>query len=287
MASTNRIIYNDDYYVPPSDTDDEGDTNYYVTQSATSTFGICPSNETVITYDGSTEDNTDSGLYSNFRGHLSPSGQQSVDIPTIRPDVQSQDISESSTSTSNQNSSGSGIFRNMNTPSPLSSPTLPSPSTSENSLPTSPTSSTFAENLDPPIVNQTVNNAPTPVRQGAIGIPRSLFDVHDTDSEDESNTDNPSDPENEIIVENQLNSKLMENFDRDEEDINDFSEGWEWLNTDTDGASYGPFTGTNELLIHPDSTSPIDYLKLFFPNSMFHTITTQTNLYANRKKQSK
>ena len=238
MASANRILYQEDYYCPPSDTEEEGNPNYYVLQNVTNIDPASSSNEgegnnnTLSHID--TEMDTNCGLYTNNQGQLSH-------IP----------------STSDHDGTPSRPSSPIRTPSPTFSGMIPSPSISS-----SPSS-----------------NGPT------IPIPRSLFHVHETDSDPDSEGDNASD--NGSIEENPTNYRLMDNYERDEENINDFAEGWEWSNADIEGASYGPFTGSNELLIHPNSTAPIDYLKLFFPNSMFHRITTQTNLYANRKKQGK
>ena len=117
-------------------------------------------------------------------------------------------------------------------------------------------------------------------------IPEVMFQVFDTDSEndgndtDESNLDTTS-------HDNETFTQKMKNYNRDTEHEHDFGEGWVWSNTDEIGASHGPFTGNSGLNIEPDSQSPFDYVKLFLPDSMLHHITTQTNLYANRKKVGK
>lgn len=123
--------------------------------------------------------------------------------------------------------------------------------------------------------------------------PRSLFEIYDTDNESGDNeSDNGHDSDNSIQTQfsnhdNENVHKLMENYTGDTDNLDDFANGWEWLLTDSIGPSYGPFTADSGLKIHPDGSTPYDYLKMYFPDSMFHHITMQTNLFANEKKQGK
>ena len=215
MASQSRLVYNDDYYVPPSDTEEEGNPSYFTL------LNVDPNS---VSVNPSTSDN---------RNNPTDNG---IDTDT-------------------------GLY---NLPSPSNSPTRTQSSSSGNTSP--------------------LSTPPTPALHPRM--PRSLFEVYDTDSSNESDNDVVSETES-LINEEPRNTKLMDNYEQDVEHIDDFANGWEWLNRDKDGASYGPFTGSNLLLIPPDGEEPIDYLNLFIPDSMYHLITTETNRYAQRKKQGK
>lgn len=116
-----------------------------------------------------------------------------------------------------------------------------------------------------------------------IHQPPNLFNVYDTDS----NSDNEEPNNFDTSFDNNIQREFMTNYDRDEDDPNDFASGWEWKMEDRDGSSHGPFTGTPGLRIQPQGQSPLDYVKLFVPNSFLFHVAEQTNIYATNKQQGK
>lgn len=113
--------------------------------------------------------------------------------------------------------------------------------------------------------------------------PNSYLDIHNTDSEHDNANDENS--ESDYDDYDDIETQKMSNYPRDTEHELDYADGWEWENTDTTGASYGPFTSQPGLQVEPDGQTPLDYLRLFIPDHMIHHIAEQTNLYANSKQQ--
>ena len=161
-----------------------------------------------------------------------------------------------------------------------------SSSSDENSSLQNDISQVSSISTDPPEINLDevfrANN--TPIR------PNSLFNVYDTDTDSEySDSDNAEIEHNNDQVDNHncQETCFMTNYIGDEDNAYNFADGWEWILQDIAGSSHGPFTGLPGLQVHPDGQTPLDYVKLFIPNSFIYHITQQTNLYASQRKQGK
>lgn len=71
-------------------------------------------------------------------------------------------------------------------------------------------------------------------------------------------------------------------YARDQEDPDDWANGWKWLEHDT-GASFGPFLRTPQLRIDPVDNSPPAFFCELFDDFMWEQMTLETNIYASRR----
>ena len=120
-----------------------------------------------------------------------------------------------------------------------------------------------------------------------INQPNFIFNVYDTDTESSESEDDTDNGNIRLEDDNSPETAVMTNYIGDEENLDDFADGWSWTNTDTEGSSSGPFVGIPGIQITPDGDTPLDYFKLFIPNRFIYRIKEETNLYANQNRQGK
>ena len=254
-SQNSSIVYNHDLYIPPSDGEEEGNADYYVMDTIQDPL---PSTQNVNEQDCENNnfnqdnleiygDDTDTGLYANIHLTSTPVCSPRSNIPVLE------------------------------TPPREICPNVLVPQTPLRTLTNVPRAQPHPQRTPS---NLPVPQTPPPPR------PATLFDIHNTDSENDTHFQDNSDSDSNGNEYYSNETEPMSNYIRDEENINDFADGWEWENTDTTGPSFGPFTNQPGLRIQPEGQTPLHYVQLFLPDEMLHHIAEQTNLYANRKQHS-
>ncbi|MEE8208401.1 MAG: hypothetical protein V3T88_05550, partial [Nitrosomonadaceae bacterium] len=126
-----------------------------------------------------------------------------------------------------------------------------------------------------------------PIRFNFTGQPDPGLPVlqngYESESTDSDNDNDEADPVPPIAAEN-LNSKPMENYQNDEEDADDFANGWEWLVRDT-GASTSEFEGVPGCTTDPTQNSPQDFFRALMSDRIYSILADETNAYARKRRE--
>ena len=317
-TSENNVtfIYNENVYIPASDNEydsDEYDSNLCLLQPVSHVTEN--ENETTDEVHVQQNGDTDSGLYQNTASPSSSNSNENryqLHLQENRDADNLPDENIASPSSSNENTDQLHLEQNMENRDvdPLPDENIASPASlisNENTdqlhleqnidvdpdldenIP-SPPSSISNQSLHESVSNQNGVNLENIYQQNRNlhrNQPGHLFNVYDTDSNSSDNEDEQDGNNSDASLPNHPQREFMTNYNGDKDDPNDFGLGWEWKMSDTDGASSGPFTATPGLQIQPDGQSPLDYVKLFVPNSFLFQVAEQTNLYAANKQQGK